>query len=325
LRRRHARKAPRAWPEATSHDPHRTAASAAVDRAGAQPIPNRFQLAIVGFGRLGAACAAAIVESTDFALVGVVRREPHALPASLRGVRVATHIRDLGGVQGVLLCVPPSECLGAATGLVQSGFRVVECARLEGHAAGEYRSELDRLAHRHRVPVVVGAGWDPGVVTLLHRVFSILIPRGQTVVSGHPGTSLHHEAALAGITGVQEALTGETRGTDGLRHRYVYLRLARGADVDGIRQSILGDPLFAGEDTQVFEMPDLAPLESPEGLVLERRATSVAGEHASLAFDARFDAAAFAAHVMLDAARALPHLPPGAHAYAPTPGARPDE
>jgi len=164
---------------------------------------------------------------------------------------------------------------------------------------------------------VVGAGWDPGVLTLLRRLFAILVPRGQTIVASHPGASLHHDAAVEGIGGVREALSGETRGADGLRHRYVYLRLDEGADAERIRRSIVGDPLFAGEDTQVFEMPDLSALESREGLVLERRASADAGGHASLALDARFDVAVFAAQVMLDGARALRDLPPGAHRYAP--------
>jgi hypothetical protein len=64
-------------------------------------------------------------------------------------------------------------------------------------------------------------------------------------------------------------------------------------------------------------MPDLSALESREGLVLERRASADAGGHASLALDARFDVAVFAAQVMLDGARALRDLPPGAHRYAP--------
>ena len=49
---------------------------------------------------------------------------------------------------------------------------------------------------------------------------------------------------------------------------------------------------------------------------IERRATATAGRHESLLPEARFDAPAFAARVMLDAARGLARLGPGAHHYA---------
>ena len=67
----------------------------------------RQRLAIVGFGRLGRACAEAVRETADLELVGVVRRAGSAsrLPAPLEHVAVATHLRDLGRVDAALLCV----------------------------------------------------------------------------------------------------------------------------------------------------------------------------------------------------------------------------
>jgi len=49
--------------------------------------------------------------------------------------------------------------------------------------------------------------------------------------------------------------------------------------------------------------------------VLERRATATAGRHESLLLEARFDAATFAARTMLEAARRLALLAPGAHRH----------
>lgn len=48
---------------------------------------------------------------------------------------------------------------------------------------------------------------------------------------------------------------------------------------------------------------------------IERRATATAGRHESLLLEARFDAPTFAARVMLDAARGLAELAPGAHRH----------
>jgi diaminopimelate dehydrogenase len=276
----------------------------------------RLRLAIVGFGRLGAACAAALRDRGELALAGVVRHRGEPLPDPLRAVEVVTHVRDLPAVDIGLLCVPPTDALAIASELLQTGLPVVECARIEPAMMPAYRAELDRLARRHRVAVVTGAGWDPGVLPQLRRLFEVLVPHGRTVSASHPGTRLHHDAALESIPGVDEALAGEATGDDGMRHRWVYLRLARGADSAAIRQAIVADPLFAGEDTQVLEMPELRSLEATDGLVLERRGTAAKGKHAALALDARFDVAEFAARVMLDAAHGLHLRRPGAHPYS---------
>jgi diaminopimelate dehydrogenase len=67
-------------------------------------------------------------------------------------------------------------------------------------------------------------------------------------------------------------------------------------------------------------MEDPASLEATgSGIVLERRGSGEAGAagfHESLLLEARFDTVRFAARVMLDAARRLPLLVPGAHRYS---------
>jgi diaminopimelate dehydrogenase len=275
------------------------------------------RIAIVGFGRLGRACAAAVAAAADIELVGVVRRGGAALPAAFAHAAVAEHVRALAQVDVALLCVRAEQTTGVACQLLQGRMPVVECAQLGAVAQAEHYAAIDSAARHHRVPAMVGAGWDPGALPLLHRLFEVLIPHGSTVLTRHPGKSLHHAAAVEEITGVKEALAGELRDANGKLRRYVYFELANGADAEGVRRAIESDPLFAGEETEVFEMADLAPLEASSGLVIERRGTAAAGEHQSLSLDARFDVWTFAARVMLDAARAVPAQRPGAHRYGP--------
>jgi diaminopimelate dehydrogenase len=277
----------------------------------------RLRLAIVGFGRLGRACVRDIADVPELALAGVIRRQADVLPRPFHQVEIAEHVRDLPAVDAALLCVPAGSTKGVALELLQSRVPIVECAQLGEHEWAAQSELLDTAARRHRVPCVIGAGWDPGVLPMLHCVFETLIPRGATVRTRHPGKNLHHSTAIESIPGVLEALTGEWPGPEGTMRRYVYLRLGEDADVDGVRTQITSDPLFSDEATEVFDLPDLGSLEAGEGMVLERRATAAAGEHQSLALDARFDAATFAARVMLDAARRLRALAPGAHLYTP--------
>lgn len=271
----------------------------------------------MGFGPLGRACARGVLEARDLELAGIVRRAPGALSAPFARVRVAGHLRELERVEAVLLCVPPDAALGAARALLQQRAPLVECARLEGRALERYYEELGRAARTHRVAAIVGAGWEPGVLPIVRRMFEVLVPHGRTVIGMHPGLSAHHTAMVAGVPGVRAALATERRSAEGILQRYVYAELGSGATVESVTQAIEADPLFCDAAVRVFAVPDLKALEAAgSGIVLERLATASAGRHESLLLEARFDATEFAARVMLDAARSLPRLEPGMHRHA---------
>lgn len=280
----------------------------------------KLRVAVIGLGRLGLACAEALVDESELALAGVVRQPgaPAALPGRLQLFPVAAHVRELDAVGAALVCVPAHAVLGVARELLQARISVVECACFEGQALQAHHAALDEAAGNHRVAAVVGAGWDPGVLPLLRNAFEMLIPRGHTVFHRHPGLHLHHSAAVAGIRGVKGALAGEYRGDEGASQHYVYVELERGADFAQVQAAIAADPLFAGEVIQVFQVADLSELEQDDGsgVVLDRRGHAAQGPHQSLLLEARFDATAFSARVMLDAARKLPGLRRGAHRYA---------
>jgi len=279
----------------------------------------QLQVAVVGLGRLGSACALALLDETELALAGVVQRPGavHTRPGRLQRAPAVAHVRDLPVVDVALVCVPTEAVAGVARELLQARVSIVECAQLEGRALEAHHAELHTFALHHRATAIVGAGVEPGVLPLLTQAFELLIPRGQSTAHHHPGVSLHHSPALGHLSGVKDTLTGEWRGADGAMQRYVYVELQRGADAEQVRADIAADPLFAGEPTQVFVVDNLAEVEAEagQGLVLERRSTAAAGAHASLLLEARYDLFAFAARVMLDAARRLPALRHGAHRY----------
>jgi len=92
-----------------------------------------------------------------------------------------------------------------------------------------------------------------------------------------------------------------------------------GADLEAVTQAIAIDPLFLGEETQVFPVESVANLtQEGRGIMLSRRAT--AGRdidiHDTLLLEGRFDIHAFSARIMLDAARRLPFSKPGARLYS---------
>ena len=274
-------------------------------------------LAVVGFGRVGKVCAEALLNSKELVLAAVVRRLDslaQSLPEAFRKIPVVSHVAQVQTVQGALLCVPPQQVLDAAHECLQHGIPIVESSVLHGEAFQAHRDEIHRLAIRHKVPAIVGAGWDPGALSLFRSLFALLAPEGYTETSHRVGVSLHHTAMARQIAGVKEALCTEQRAANGGRQRYVYVELEQGVDAGRVIDAIRADPLFLDDETQVFPVENIAALEQEgRGVLLERRGVPGRLGHQQFLLEARFDESLLTAHMMLVAARALPQLKPGAH------------
>lgn len=271
------------------------------------------RLAIVGLGKLGRKCVEAIASDPVAELAGVVRR-PESVPAPWLKAPAVTHVSELHEVDAALVCVPLDAALGTTTALLQHRIPVVECARLHGEAFLEHAAEIHRAALHHRVPAVVGAGCDPGALSLFRSQFALLAPHGHTETRLHAGASLHHTLAASKVAGVKDALATELPSRAGALQRYVYVELEPGADPDAVRDALVNDPLFLDEETLVFPVPSIAALEETgRGVVLERHAAAGDPGRGAFLLEARYDEAGVAARMMLAAARALPALHPGAH------------
>lgn len=280
----------------------------------------RIRLAVVGFGRLGRACVEAVQAAPDLELAGVVRRaEParHALPKPYAQLKVADHVAALGQVDGALVCVPPEAMVDVAREILRQKVPIVECAAVDAATLQQNLEALHAVALDKKVPAILGAGWSPGALTLFQNLFQLLIPKGETEITYRPGVSLHHSAAAREVPGVRDALCAELRSADGRPQRYVYVELDRGADLGAVSRAVAADPLFLGEETQVFPVDSVANLEQEgHGIVLSRHGTAGQGIHDSLLLEGRFDLYAFSARIMLDAARRLPARKFGAHLYS---------
>jgi|CXWL01.1.fsa_nt_gi diaminopimelate dehydrogenase len=274
-------------------------------------------LAVVGFGRVGTICAKSILESNDLVLAAVVRRQDslaQPLPEAFCKIPVVAHVAQVQTVQVALLCVPLPQVLEAAHECLQHGIPIVESSVLHGEAFQAHRDEIHRLALRHKVPAIVGAGWDPGALSLFRSLFALLVPEGYTETSHRVGVSLHHTAMARQIAGVKEALCTEQRATDGRRQRYVYVELEQGIDAERVSEAIRADPLFLDDETMVFPVENIAALEQEgRGVLLERRGAVGRLGHQQFLLEARFDESLLTAQMMLAAARSLSQLKPGAH------------
>jgi len=283
----------------------------------------RLRLAVVGFGRVGQACAAIIHDSRDLALAGLVRRPEHTghlLPERFRHIPVASQIGQLLDLQGALICVPTTAAEEVGLACLHHRVPVVDCATLHGDPMQAHQAALHRVAIHRGVPAVVGAGWDPGALSLFRSLFALLAPGGSTDITRHMGVHLHRAALAQGIPGVKDALCTELRRADGPMQRYVYVEVEKDADADRVAQAVRADPLFLNEETFVFPVESVAALEREgRGVALERRGAPGPLGHQQFLLEARFDESIVTAHMMLSAARALPVLKPGAHALLDVP------
>jgi diaminopimelate dehydrogenase len=291
-----------------------------------RPPWSGLRLAVIGLGRLGTACARAVLASPGLQLAALVRRPASIGYAPSAGLPAGTPVCELGALRDVdaaLVCVPPEAVLDTARQLLSRDVPIVECAKLHALAFREHHEAIHREALRQRRAAVVGAGWDPGALPVLRGWLALLVPKGRTEVRMHASASLHHTLAARDVAGVRDALCAERRGDDGRARRYVYVELEPGADAEQAAARIRSDPLFLGEPTEVLPVDSLAALEEEgEGVVLERWGAAGATGHQRLLLEARCDPTALAAQVMLGAARALPFLPPGAHGLDDVPAAR---
>ena len=279
-------------------------------------MPRR-RLVVLGLGRLGRACAAAILESDDLALAGIVRR-PETLsaprPAQLAEIPVVSNPSEIGAVDAALICLPTALACEAATDLLRHRTPIVEAAAVDAGVRAAHWQAIDRMALRRRIPAVVGAGWDPGVRGVFEGLFAVLCPKGGTAVHDRPGVTLHHTLAARAVPGVRDALCAELKGADGAIRRYVYVELAPGGALDPVARAIQGDPLFLAEETVVLPVDSIASLEEEgHGFVIERWGRASGCDHQRFLLEGRFDRVAIAGQVMAAAARALPHLAAGAH------------
>lgn len=267
----------------------------------------RLQLAIIGFGKLGKACAQAIQVDDQVALAGIVRRNPaQYLAEPFSNIPTVAHISELAQTDAALICVPTECAVDVAYDLLQRGIPIVECASLHGEAFEDHFHEIDRSASRHKVAAVVGAGWDPGALSLFRSLFALLTPKGHTEITHRPGVNLHHTTAARAIPGIREALCTELRTSAGITQRYVYVELDEDAELQQVEEAIRSDPHYLDEETIVIPVDSIATLEEEgHGVLIERRGVAGITAHQLMLLEARYSEPALAAAVMVAAARTL--------------------
>lgn len=110
---------------------------------------NTLRIGVVGFGKVGRACAELLLTSKDVALAAIVRRLDslaRPLPEVFSKIPVVSHTAQVHEMDAALLCVPIDQVEGVAHDCLQHGLPIIECALLHGEAFQAHREAINRFA-----------------------------------------------------------------------------------------------------------------------------------------------------------------------------------
>lgn len=289
------------------------------------------RLGVVGYGRLGAALERQLISSKEDELVAIFTRRPPHLVKTLSGrqealadaLRFTSRVDCLLIAQGSALDVPeltPSLC---------RSFSVVDS--YDNHSdLSRHIAECDRVARASGNLAVVGAGWDPGLLSVIRTLSAAVLPSSPVHTFWGEGVSQGHSEAVRHIDGVidavqytvpneaaiKKALSGETTITKAEKHKRVCYIAAEKEKEEQIRSEVINMPeYFLGYETEVFFVSS-GELHSLHSSLSHRgRVISVGKPYPSATERCGFDFSLFCgsnpeltASIMLSAAHALERL-----------------
>ncbi len=264
----------------------------------------KISVAIVGWGNVGRACKRAIEECSDMVLAGVVRRPASLLKdePELENTRVVSDIMKLKDVDVALLCIPSREVPMRVKEYHELGICTIDSFD-EHDRIVSVRRELDITAKAKKVVSVTGAGWDPGTDSAIRAIMRIVAITGHTTTTfggEKGGRSMGHTAQVKTIAGVRNAVALTLANGRGQHKRKVYVELEKDADLATIEQTILNDPYFVSDPTEILPVKSIDKYNT--------LSHSVSLERTSMQVNQRYDAVGinpeFTANIMVSSVRA---------------------
>ena len=234
------------------------------------------RIAIYGYGNLGRGVERATKYNPDVELVGIFTRRPtsEVTPLFSTPVYKSSEIESFKDVIDVLLvCGGSASDLPTVTPILARHFSLVDS--FDNHTKiSRHLAAVDSAATASGHLAVVGAGWDPGLFSLVRLLGESALPRGSTHTFWGRGVSQGHSEAIRRIDGVLDArqytvpipeaiyaarCSPDTSLTPRQKHRReCYVLLENGADPASVERQIKNMPdYFADYDTSVtFITPD---------------------------------------------------------------------
>lgn len=266
------------------------------------------KIAIIGAGNVGKAAAKAVLSSPDMELCGFVRRKAEPV-FGFENIPVKESVFALPEKpEGALICLPSRLAEPTEKALLEEGIYTVDCFDIHGELPN-LRLRLSASAYKGKASAITGAGWDPGLDSVVRTLFLAAFPEGETFTNFGPGMSMGHSAAVRAIEDVEKAVSLTLPLGKGKHARKIYAVLKPGADKTAVEHAVLTDGYFEHDKCSVEFVDDLKPfMNTSHGVKIESFS-----ENRKISFRMRIDNPTLTGQIMVSAMRAAFLQRPGAY------------
>lgn len=273
----------------------------------------KIRAAVVGFGNIGRAAYEALLETDDFEVAGIVRRNPADRAGLPDEVKIVADIDCLEDVDVAILAGPTRGIETQAKAILAKGINTVDSFDIHSMIP-DLRATLDSVAKAHEAVSIISAGWDPGSDSVVRALMEAIAPKGITYTNFGPGRSMGHTVAVKAIEGVKDALSMTIPLGTGIHRRMVYIELLPGYDAAKVTAAIKADPYFASDETHVTVVDCVDRLNDVgHGVNMVRKGVSGKTHNQMLEFDMKINNPALTGQVLVCAARAAMRQIPGCY------------
>lgn len=273
----------------------------------------KIRAAIVGYGNIGRYVIDTILQSPDFEIAGVVRRNADTVPSELKEFTVTDSISKLQDVDVAILCLPSRMLEKTAKECLQLGINTADSFDIHSDIKS-LRASLNTYAQKHNAVSVISAGWDPGSDSIVRALMQVMAPNGITYTNFGPGMSMGHSVAVKAIDGVKNALSITIPKGTGVHRRMVYIEIEDGYRLEDVTKAIQNDSYFVNDETHVFQVENVDELKDMgHGVRMDRKGGSGSTQNQLLTFKMKVNNPALTAQMLVSAARASLLQQPGAY------------
>ncbi len=277
-------------------------------------------IVIVGAGNVGLAAAKAVQLAPDMELCGFIRRKALPVPG-FENIPVAESLDELPSKpDGAVICLPSRIVEPVETELLKAGIACVDAFDIHEELPA-LRLHLDKAAKLGGVAAVTGAGWDPGLDSVIRTLMQAALPQGITYTNFGPGMSMGHSVAARQIPGVEHAVSFTLPLGYGEHRRKIYAVLKPNADEHAVREAILADEYFEHDPCSIEFVQNIAPyFNTSHGVKIERSGAAAGISSQRMNFTMEIENQSLTASVMVSSLRAafkmesgcyfLPEVPP---------------
>lgn len=265
----------------------------------------KIKIGIVGFGKLGKACADQIKKRQEFELVGIFSRR------TIEGTIPLDQIVNYKNkIDVLLMCVGSSDDAPTIIPHLAQNFNTVDS--FDNHSK---LPEYIRSIKTKKV-CIAATGWDPGLFSVLRLYLTATMPEGILQTFWGKGVSLGHTNAIKQIDGIRDAIQFTVPKPEAIleakkgiyvlprnRHKricnIVTATKATSNNNESIANKIKQIPnYFAGQETEVNFVKSITPKSYHAGQVIATDGTTSAHFKLDLKDNAQFTAQVMLAYAL---------------------------